>query len=45
MRFVLVDQAKNDFPVHRLCRCLASAKAAISPGRIVRPAVGNRVTW
>jgi hypothetical protein len=37
MRFRLVDQAKKEFPVHRLCKVLGVSQAAISPGRIAPP--------
>ena len=47
MRFALIDQAKEQFPVQRLCPeafgCSASIRAATSPGRIARRA-GASVT-
>ena len=45
MRFALIDGAKAQFPVHRLCRVLVSAKAAILPGEAVWPAGANATTW
>ncbi len=45
MRFGLVDAARKEFPVQRLCRCSASARAATSPGETVRPVGGSGRTW
>lgn len=45
MRFALVDQAKKGFPVPAFAGSSASARAAILPGRIVRLAGGNAMTW
>ena len=45
MRFALIDGAKAQFPVHRLCACLVSAKAAILPGEVGWPAAANATTW
>jgi putative transposase len=45
MRFRLIDAAKKEFPVQRLCKVLASARAAILPGMIDRPAIDSMRTW
>ena len=46
MRFTLVDQAKEEFPVHRLSRALMSARAAILPGRTDLPVIASgRRSW
>src|SRR3954469_11924311 len=45
MRFALIDRAKAEFPVHRLCRVLGLAKAAISPGEVGQLVAANVTTW
>ena len=41
MRFRLIDAAKEEFPIHRICDVSASAQAAISPGGAARPAAAS----
>jgi hypothetical protein len=45
MRSAVIDGAKAEFPVHRLCRVLGLAKAAISPGEVGWSAAANATTW
>ena len=45
MRFVLIDQAKEAFPVHRLCSILGVSQSGYLPGRIGLLAVANAMTW
>jgi hypothetical protein len=45
MRFKLIDAAKKEFPVQRLCKVLGVTQAATSPGETARPAFASARTW
>jgi hypothetical protein len=45
MRFRLIDAAKKDFPVQRLCKASTSVRADTSPGRSARPAADSVTIW
>ena len=46
MRFRLIDAAKKDFPIQRLCKVLDDAvRADTSPGRSARPAADSVTIW
>src|SRR5271169_3523152 len=45
MRFALIDAAKAEFPVHRLCGVLGVSQSGYSPGRTGRPAAATATTW
>jgi hypothetical protein len=45
MRFRLIDAAKKEFSVQRLCKVLGVSRRGYLPGRIDRPAVDRMRTW
>lgn len=45
MRFRLIDAAKKDIPVQRLCTVLGVSRAVAPLGRIVRSAIGSAPAW
>lgn len=45
MRFRLIDQAKKEFPVHRLCKVLDVSQSGYFAWKIVPPVAGSAMTW
>jgi hypothetical protein len=45
MRFRLIDQAKKEFPVHRLCNVLGVSESGYFAWKAVLPAAGTMRTW
>ena len=45
MRFALVDQAKKDFPVHRLCRVPGVSQSGYFAWKDDRHAGVSAMTW
>ena len=45
MRFALIDGAKAEFPVHRLCRVLGVGQSGYFAGEVGWSAAANATTW
>ena len=45
MRFALIDGAKAEFPVHRLCRVLGVSQSGYFAWRGGQPVAANVTTW